>query len=336
MASPPLLLLALLSAFFFFSPTVHSSQRRQPPLLTTTYYTKSCPRFEQIVQDVTTNKQISSPTTAAAALRLFFHDCFVSGCDASVLISSTHFSKAERDADINLSLPGDGFDVVVRAKTDLELTCPGVVSCADILAVATRNLVVMMGGPYYTVKLGRKDALISRASDVEGNLPRPTMPMDQMIRIFNSKGFSVQEMVALTGAHTIGFSHCKEFSSILYNYSRTLQSDPAYYPEFAKSLRSACADYTKNPTLSVFNDIMTPNKFDNMYYNNIRKGLGLLSSDHTLSSDQRTRGFVELYSTNQDAFFQAFVRAMEKLSVYGIKTGKNGDIRRRCDSFNNN
>ncbi|KAL0461670.1 UNVERIFIED_CONTAM: Peroxidase 31 [Sesamum latifolium] len=153
--APPLLLMLTLSALFL-SPTVRS----QPPL-TTSYYSKTCPQFEQIVQDTTINKQIASPTTAGAALRLFFHDCFVRGCDASVLVTSTRFNKAERDADINLSLPGDGFDVVVRAKTALELTCPGVVSCADILAVATRNLVVMMGGPYYTVKLGRKDSLTS-------------------------------------------------------------------------------------------------------------------------------------------------------------------------------
>ncbi|KAK4477404.1 hypothetical protein RD792_016625 [Penstemon davidsonii] len=331
MASPLLLLLTL-SAALFLSPTVHS---QRSSYLTTAYYRRSCPRFEQIVQDTTTNKQISSPTTAAASLRLFFHDCFVGGCDASVLISSTRFSKAERDADINLSLPGDGFDVVVRAKTALELNCPGVVSCADILAVATRNLVVMMGGPFYTVKLGRKDSLTSRSADVEGNLPKTSMSMNQHIEIFKSKGFSVQEMVALTGAHTIGFSHCKEFSSILYNYSRTQESDPAYYSEFAKSLRNACADYKKNPTLSVFNDVITPNKFDNVYYNNVRKGLGLLKSDHDLSSDLRTKDYVDLYSRNQSEFFRAFVKAMEKMSEFGVKTGRQGEVRRRCDAFNN-
>ncbi|KAL2486332.1 Peroxidase 63 [Abeliophyllum distichum] len=100
------------------------------------------------------------------------------GCDASVLISSTPFNKAERDADINLSFPRDGFRVVVSAKTAFELPCPDVVSCAHILAVVARNLVLLMGGPYYTSKLGRRDSLILKASYVEGNLPRPTMPMN--------------------------------------------------------------------------------------------------------------------------------------------------------------
>lgn len=286
------------------------------------------------MQETTTNKQITSPTTAAGTLRLFFHDCLIEGCDASILISSTNFNKAERDADINLSLPGDGFDVVVRAKTALELSCPGVVSCSDILAVATRNLVTMMGGPFYNVKLGRLDGLISKSSRVEGNLPKPNMSMNQIIEIFRSRGFSIQEMVALTGAHTIGLSHCSEISSDIYNYSRTSQIDPSYNRRYADGLRSACADYRKNPSLSVFNDVMTPRNFDNAYFQNLPRGLGVLRSDRALVMDSRTKPFVELYARDQKVFFEAFARAMEKLSLYGVKSGRNGEIRRRCDSFN--
>ncbi|KAL6186372.1 hypothetical protein ACLB2K_042492 [Fragaria x ananassa] len=238
--------------------------------------------------------------------------------------SSTPFNITERDADINLSLPGDAFDVVVRAKIAVELACPGTVSCADILAVAARDLVTMMGGPYYSVPLGRRD----------GTLPLPTMTISQIIDVFGSRGFSVQEMVALTGAHTIGFSHCKEFTAAIYNYSRAEQSDPEYSPRYEAGLRNACADFEKNPTLSVFNDIMTPNKFDNAYFQNLPKGLGLLKSDHALFNDPRTRPYVDLYANDQSKFFYAFARAMEKLSVYGIQTGRKGEIRRRCDEFN--
>ncbi|KAL9996586.1 putative peroxidase [Helianthus debilis subsp. tardiflorus] len=322
------LILTLCCISLILQPS-HSQQQ-----LSTSFYHKSCPRFEQIIQDTTTNKQIASPTTAGAALRLFFHDCLVEGCDASVLISSTPFNKAERDADINLSLPGDGFDVVVRAKTALELACPGVVSCADILAVATRNLVTMMGGPFYNVKLGRRDGLVSRASRAQNILPKPTMSMNRIIRLFKSIGFSVQEMVALTGAHSIGFTHCSEISSDIYNYNNSSRFDPSYNPRYAMGLRNACADYRKNPSLSVFNDIMTPRDFDNSYYKNLPKGLGVLRSDRALVMDRRTRPFVELYARDQKAFFEAFGRAIEKLSLYGVKTGRNGEIRRRCDSFN--
>ncbi|WOL06538.1 peroxidase 31-like [Canna indica] len=323
---------ALVAAMLLISAAVPSAAK-----LSTGYYRKSCPRVEQIVADIVTNKQINSPTTAAGALRLFFHDCFVGGCDASVLVSTNAFNRAERDADINLSLPGDAFDAVVRAKTALELQCPGAVSCADILALATRDLVSMLGGPFYAVPLGRKDGLVSRAAAVEGNLPLTNMTVDTMAALFRRKGFTVQEMVTLAGAHTVGFSHCKEFAGRIFRRSSGGQGafDPAMEPRFAQALQRACANYQKDATVSVFNDIMTPGKFDNIYYLNLKRGLGLLASDHALVADARTKPFVDLYAANQSAFFGDFSRAMVKLSLVGVKTGRNGEVRRRCDQFNN-
>lgn len=303
--------------------------------LYTNYYRKSCPKMADIIRNQMIDKQINHPTTAAGTVRLFFHDCFVNGCDGSVLISSNSFNKAERDHDINLSLPGDAFDAVIRSKMALELTCPGVVSCSDILAVATRDLITMVGGPYYDVSLGRKDSLVSKASVVDDNLPLPSMPMDKMIELFTSKGFTAQELVVLSGAHTIGFSHCKEFAHRIFNYSKTSAFDPAMDPRLAKGLQSICGNYTKDPTMSAFNDVMTPGKFDNLYYQNSLRGLALLESDKGLAADPRTKPFVELYAANQTAFFTDFANAMVKVSQYGVKTGKDGEVRRKCDIFNN-
>ncbi|KAJ4960069.1 hypothetical protein NE237_019979 [Protea cynaroides] len=303
--------------------------------LTTKYYQNTCPQLEKIIRDIVTMKQMTNPTTAAATLRLFFHDCMVDGCDASVLITSTPSNKAERDHDLNLSLAGDSFDVIVRAKTALELACPGIVSCADILALTTRDLLTMVGGPFYTVRLGRKDGFISQASRVDGNLLESSATASQQIDLLASKGFSVQEFVALLGGHTIGFSHCKEFAKRIFNYSNTSQNDPTLNLVFAKSLRIACANYDKNPNMAVFFDVISPGKFDNMYYQNIPRGLTLLQSDQSLVQDPRSKPFVLKYASNQTAFFNDFAHAMEKLSVLQIKTGHNGEVRRRCDSFNN-
>ncbi|KAL0741794.1 hypothetical protein Bca4012_083307 [Brassica carinata] len=312
--------------FLYFSLLYFAAESR----LTTDFYSKSCPRFLDIVRDTITNKQITTPTTAAAALRLFFHDCFPNGCDASVLVSSTAFNAAERDSSINLSLPGDGFDVVIRAKTALELACPNTVSCSDILAVAVRDLLVTVGGPYYEISLGRRDSRVSKSSLLlAGSLPLPSSPISKLVDQFTSRGFSVQEMVALSGAHTIGFSHCKEFTDRVARVN-----DTGYNPRFADALTKACSNYRNDPTISVFNDVMTPNKFDNMYFQNIPKGLGLLESDHGLYSDPRTRPFVELYARDQAQFFKDFAGAMQKLSVYGVLTGRRGEIRRRCDAVN--
>ncbi|KAL5722304.1 peroxidase [Ranunculus cassubicifolius] len=319
-------LLLFILTLFRFTPTESR--------LSTTYYSQTCPRLQQIVADTITNKQITTPTTAAATLRLYFHDCFVSGCDASVLISSNSFNKAERDADINLSLPGDGFDVVIRAKTAVELECPGIVSCSDILTLATRDLVTMVGGPFYQAYLGRKDSFVSKAESVEGNIPKSTMSMTEIIKLFGSKGFSVQEMVALSGAHTIGFSHCKEFAYRVFNYSSHSSVDPTLNPRYAAGLKNACANYQSRPTISVVNDLMTAGKFDNMYYQNLPRGLGLLATDAAMIGDSRTSPYATLYGKDQAAFFKAFGKAMEKLSLVGVKQGRMGEIRRRCDTFN--
>jgi len=151
-------ILPLLSTIFFVLAQVTESVN-----LTKDYYKQTCPTFDQVVNQIVTTKQMDTPTTAAAVIRVFFHDCMVGGCDASTLVASNALQgKTERDADVNLSLPGDAFDLVTRVKTALELQCPGVVSCADILAVSARNLVKMTGGPYYDVPLGRKDGLVSQ------------------------------------------------------------------------------------------------------------------------------------------------------------------------------
>ena len=71
--------------------------------------------------------------------------CVTQGCDASVLISSPN-NKAEKDHPDDISLAGDGFDTVIKAKAavDSDPRCKNKVSCADILALATRDVVALV------------------------------------------------------------------------------------------------------------------------------------------------------------------------------------------------
>lgn len=299
------------------------------------FYNKTCPNVEKIIHNVVSQKLLEAPVTAAGALRIFFHDCFVEGCDASVLIASRESNKAERDAEINLSLPGDGYDVFFRAKRALELQCPGFVSCADVMAIATRDLVNLVGGPRWEVKKGRRDGLISKASRVDGNLPQVNQTIPQLISLFKSRGLSTMDMVALSGGHTIGFSHCKEFMPRIYGYNSTFDIDPTMNQEYARTLRSPCPQKHLDPTVVALNDVTTPFIFDNAYYHNLKKGLGLLASDQMLVLDPLTRGYVDMMAADQQLFFNYFVESMIKLGQVGVKTGSDGEIRRRCDSFNN-
>nr|CAB3481549.1 unnamed protein product [Digitaria exilis] len=300
--------------------------------LRTDYYKFSCPHLEDIVRAEVARKIQETVVTIPATLRQVFHDCMVGGCDATVLIASRN-NDAEKDAKDNESLAGDGFDTVNRVKTAVEKWCPGVVSCADIMHLAAREVVFQSKGPYWSVELGRLDGLVSRASDVNGKLPDPDMHVKELMPVFQRNGFSLVDMVALSGAHTVGFAHCTRFLNRLYYYNSTMPTDPSIHPDYAKQLKDACPSNV-GATIAVNMDPVTPVQFDNKYYTNLQYKLGLFTSDQVLYTDGSTKPIVDKFAADQKAFFDAFVAAMIKLGRLGVKTGNNGEIRRVCTAFN--
>ncbi|VAI28700.1 unnamed protein product [Triticum turgidum subsp. durum] len=145
-------------------------------LLKAHFYRPSCPAAEAVVRDIVLARVAADPAALPARLlRLFFHDCFVRGCDASLLIDSTAGNTAEKDAGPNGSL--GGFDIIDTAKAVLEAVCPGVVSCADIVALAARDAIsfqVGFGRDLWDVQLGRRDGVVSSASEALSNIPSPS------------------------------------------------------------------------------------------------------------------------------------------------------------------
>uniref|UniRef100_I1MVN6 peroxidase n=1 Tax=Glycine max TaxID=3847 RepID=I1MVN6_SOYBN len=136
--------------------------------LSPNHYAKTCPNLESIVRQAVTKKFQQTFVTVPATLRLFFHDCFVQGCDASVLIASTGNNQAEKDHPDNLSLAGDGFDTVIKAKAAVDAIpqCRNKVSCADILALATRDVIALVRTPL--------DSPTAASSPVEYTVPQWT------------------------------------------------------------------------------------------------------------------------------------------------------------------
>ncbi|CAN1137506.1 Peroxidase 73 [Linum perenne] len=296
--------------------------------LSENFYAGSCPMVEAVVQQVVAAKASQQFPTIPATLRLFFHDCFVTGCDASVMVASPN-GDAEKDAPDNLSLAGDGFDAVARAKTAVEAICPGVVSCADIIAIAARDVVAIAGGPSFPVELGRRDGTISSASLVAGNLPDPKMTLPELNTMFAKHNLTQFDMIALSGAHTLGFSHCDRFSSRIYSSP----IDPSLNPAYAQQLMTACPRNV-DPSIAIDMDPTTPRKFDNVYYQNLVDGKGMFSSDQVLFSDRRSRPTVVDFARSGADFNGGFVSAMRKLGRVGVKTGNQGRIRRDCSSLN--
>jgi len=145
------------------------------------------------------------------------------GCDGSVLIDTVGNLTAEKDAIAN-NPSLRFFNVVDSAKASLEAQCPGVVSCADVLAFAARDSVVLTGGLAYQVPAGRRDGRISLANDTS-DLPPPFFNATQLVDNFAKKNLTLEDMVVLSGAHTLGVSHCSSFAGLinpgdrLYNFS---------------------------------------------------------------------------------------------------------------------
>ncbi|CAI0550565.1 unnamed protein product [Linum tenue] len=132
---------------------------------------------------------------------MHFHDCFVrvgkQGCDASILLNTTSGEQTERQSPPNLSLRG--FDFIDRVKSLVEAACPGVVSCADVLTLITRDSIVAMGGPSWKVPTGRRDGLISRSSEALNNIPPPFGNITTLRTMFANQGLDLTDLVLLSG-----------------------------------------------------------------------------------------------------------------------------------------
>ncbi|KAI9110783.1 hypothetical protein K1719_018221 [Acacia pycnantha] len=298
------------------------------------FYSNSCGFAEFIVKDEVRKGFIQNPGIAAGLVRMHFHDCFVRGCDASVLLDSTASSTAEKDSPANKpSLRG--FEVIDNAKARLEAVCKGTVSCADVVAFAARDSIELSGGLGYDVPAGRRDGKISLASDTRTNLPPPTSNLDQLTRLFASKGLTQEEMVTLSGAHTIGRSFCSSFTNRLYNFSSTSSVDPSLDAAYASQLKLKCPQGNTNPNTVVPMDPSSPATEDTGYYLNVLANRGLFSSDQALLSSTITAEQVNQNAGNPFLWMNKFADAMVKMGQIGVLTGNAGEIRTNCRKVNN-
>ncbi|CAF1931428.1 unnamed protein product [Brassica oleracea var. botrytis] len=292
------------------------------------FYAKSCPKAEKIISDHIEKHIHNGPSLAAPLIRMHFHDCFVRGCDGSVLINSTS-GNAEKDAPPNLTLRGFGF--VERIKTILEAECSRTVSCADIIALTARDAVVATGGPWWSVPTGRRDGRISNLTEASNNIPPPTSNFTTLQRLFANQGLNLKDLVLLSGAHTIGVSHCSSMNTRLYNFSTTVKQDPALDSEYAANLKAnKCKSLNDNTTILEM-DPGSRKSFDLSYYRLVLKRRGLFQSDSALTTNSATLKMInDLVNGSEEKFYKAFAKSMEKMGRVKVKTGSAGVIRTVC------
>ncbi|KAJ1430170.1 Secretory peroxidase [Sesbania bispinosa] len=308
---------------FFFAAPVSAS-------LVFNFYETSCPTAELIVRNTVSSSSSSDPSIPGKLLRLVFHDCFVEGCDASLMLQG---NNTEQSDPANRSV--GGFSVIESAKRVLEMFCPGTVSCADIIALAARDAVAIAGGPMIPIPTGRRDGMVSVASNVRPNIIDTSFTMDDMINRFSTKGLSLRDLVILSGAHTIGTAHCSSFRDRFQADSKgkLMLIDKTLDRSYADELIQECP-LSASPFVQVNNDPVTSMVFDNQYYQNLLTNKGLFQSDSVLLNDDRTRKLVENLANNQDLFFDNWGQSFMKLTSIGVKTGDEGEIRRSCAATN--
>ncbi|CAK8539558.1 unnamed protein product [Lathyrus sativus] len=331
------LLLLILIAILSNIHTMKSSE-----LLVHEYYKEKCPLAEEIVRHNMEVAIFKDPRLAASLLRLHFHDCFVMGCDASVLLDSVEGMTSEKQAGPNLNSLR-GFEVIDKIKYLLEEECPLTVSCADILAMAARDAVELRGGLRWEVWLGRKDSLESSFSGAGLFIPAPNSSLQTLINNFKQQGLDIEDLVVLSGSHTIGRARCVSFRQRIYETKQEYHYSYGYdydrykrYTTFRRILGSICPVKGRDNKFAPL-DFQTPKRFDNHYFINILEGKGLLGSDNVLISqdmDGKIREQVWGYASNEKLFFASFAKSMIKMGNINVLTGNAGEIRRNCRFVN--
>ncbi|KAL4203039.1 hypothetical protein AMTRI_Chr02g266540 [Amborella trichopoda] len=298
------------------------------------FYNETCPQAEQLIFDAVSTAVTANPGIAAGLIRMYFHDCFVRGCDGSVLLDSTADNQAEKDSPVN-NPSLRGFEVIDEAKAAIEAVCPNTVSCADVLAFAARDSTSLTGGLNYTLPAGRRDGNVSIANETFSNLPPPSFNVTQLVDNFAIKNLTLEEMVTLSGGHTIGRSHCTSFVSRLYNFSSTSQVDPTLDADYAATLQSLCPfNASTNNETTVPMDVFTPDDLDVNYYVGVTQNFGLFTSDQTLLTNDSTSALVEENIGSPDVWQARFAAAMIKMGDIEVLTGTDGEIRTNCRVVN--
>ncbi|MBA0852752.1 hypothetical protein Goshw_009375 [Gossypium schwendimanii] len=302
--------------------------------LTPTFYDETCPNVTAIIRDGLVNASFSDPRIGASLIRLHFHDCFVQGCDASILLDDPVNGEKEAIPNNNSAR---GYEVIDAMKAALESACPNTVSCADILAIASEQSVsTLAGGPSWAVPLGRRDGFTANRTLANSNLPGFNNTLDRLKNRFSNVGLNTSiDLVALSGAHTFGRAQCLTFTSRLYNFTGVGDTDPTLNTTYLEELRRICPQGGNSSVLTNL-DPTTPDGFDNNYFTNLQVNRGLLRSDQNLFSTEGadTIEIVNRFSSNQTAFFESFVESMIRMGNISPLTGTEGEIRSNCRAVN--
>lgn len=208
---------------------------------------------------------------APAMLRMAFHD-------AGTFDLQTHTGGA--DGSIHLFIESaraenQSFGPCLKLLAEVKGQFPEV-SWADLIAVGGAAAVEKCQGPRITVELGRVDA---PEPDSAGRLPSAGDSAETLKTHFQAMGLSAQDLVALSGGHTLGRANGLPFTQDVYTFSNSY---------FCRLLENKAAP-----------------------------GLTFLPSDEALRDDPELFSQVERYARDEQVFFREFSEAYQKVTWLG-------------------
>ncbi|CAD6240365.1 unnamed protein product [Miscanthus lutarioriparius] len=203
---------------------------------------------------------------------------------------------------------------------------------ASLLRLFFHDCFVNLGGPRWTVPLGRRDARNTSAGAANANLPPPDASLPTLLSMFGAKGLDARDLTALSGAHTVGRARCVVFRSHIYN-------DTATNATFAAELRGTVCPYTGGDANLAPLKPEAPDTFDNGYFRDLITRRVLLRSDQALydGGNGTTDALVRAYAANGTAFAADFAAAMVRMGNLGPPAGSAAaaaEVRLNCRRVN--
>ena len=219
-----------------------------------------------------------------------------------------------------------------------------ILSWADLIQLAGATAIEAAGGPKIPMRYGRVDTDVPEQCPAEGNLPAAEPPFEDgspdaaahLRAVFNRMGFGDQEIVALSGAHTIGRAFKERSGVTEFGYGENKGTPyttgcPAMKGNKGGGgagggcpFQAARADSEGNTSMKG-GQSWTKQwlSFDNSYF---RKeyvedpdNLLWMSTDKALHTDPGFTPHFQKYAEDQDAFFGDFADAFAKLSECGAR-----------------
>eukprot|EP00195_Chlamydomonas_chlamydogama_P005678 CAMPEP_0202901130 /NCGR_PEP_ID=MMETSP1392-20130828/13453_1 /ASSEMBLY_ACC=CAM_ASM_000868 /TAXON_ID=225041 /ORGANISM="Chlamydomonas chlamydogama, Strain SAG 11-48b" /LENGTH=311 /DNA_ID=CAMNT_0049587639 /DNA_START=88 /DNA_END=1023 /DNA_ORIENTATION=+ len=183
------------------------------------------------------------------------------------------------------------------------------VSYADLYQLASAVAVEVAGGPKIPMRYGRKDVESAEGCSPDGNLPSAghpfpdgsVSPAEHLRKVFYRMGFNDQEIVALSGGHTLGRSR----------------------PD-RSGWGKAETKYTKEGPGTPGGQSWTIDwlTFNNSYFTEVKAKrdaeLLVLPTDAAIFEDEKFRPYAEKYAADEKAFFADYAKAHAKLSELGV------------------